>query len=76
MVLYGEGSRQHVGQMFRGVPHEIVPHGQNQRPEGENFKLLADFTRIHPRGVGKAPGLHPSLPTPRNGGIACALELL
>ena len=52
------------------------PHGQNQCPEGEDFKFLADFTRIHPRGVGKASGLYPSLPAPWNGGLAHGLELL
>ena len=39
--------------MFHGVPHEVFPHGQNQCPEGENFKLLANFNGIHPRGVGE-----------------------
>ena len=76
MVLPEQGSYQHVGQMFRGVPRKVFPHGQNQCPEGENFKLPADFTRIHSQGMGEALGLHPSLPVPRNGGLAHALELL
>ena len=27
--------------MFHSVPHQVLPHGQNQCPEGTNFKLLA-----------------------------------
>jgi hypothetical protein len=48
VVLQGQGSRQHMEQMFRDVPHEVLPHGQNQRHEGENFKLLAEFNGIYP----------------------------
>ena len=76
MVLQGEGSYQYVGQMFCGIPREVFPHGQNQCPKGEMFELLTIFTRIHPRGVGKAPGLHPGLPIPRNGKLARAQKLL
>ena len=65
-----------MGQMFRGIPREVFPHGQNQCPEGKIFKFPADFTRIHPRGMGEAAGLYPSLPTPWDGELACALELL
>ena len=76
MVLQGEGSCQYVRQMFRSIPCEVFPNGQNQCPEGENFKLLANFTRIHTRGVEKATGLHPGLPTPQNGKLARSLEIL
>ena len=62
MVLQGEGSCQHVGKIFCCVPHEFFHHGQNQCREGENFKFLADFNGIHPRGVGEAAGLHPGMP--------------
>ena len=62
--------------MFRGVPREIFPHGQNQYPEVKDFKLPANFTGIHHRGVGETAGLHPRLPTPRNGKLAHAPELL
>jgi hypothetical protein len=65
MVLLEQGSCQHVGQMFRGVPHEVFPHEQNQCSEGENFKLPANFTRIHPQSVREALGLCLSLPPPR-----------
>ena len=65
-----------MGQMFHSIPREFFSHGQNQGREGENFKLLADFTRIHPQGMGKAPRLHPGLPAPWNGGLAHAPEFL
>ena len=66
VVLQGKGSCQDVGQMFRGVPHHVLPHGQNQCPMGTNFKLLADHHGIHSRGMGKAVGLHLSTLTPRD----------
>ena len=62
--------------MFCGVPREVFPHGQNQRPKEENFKLPADFTEIYPRGVGEAVGLHPSLPAPWDEELASPLEFL
>ena len=65
-----------MGQMFCGVPREVFPHGQNQCPEGENFKFLADFNGMYPRGVGEATGLHLGLPAPRDGKLAHALKHL
>ena len=44
--------------------------------EGENFEFLADFNRIHPRGVGEAAGLHPGMLTPWDGQLAFVQELL
>ena len=65
-----------MGQMFRGIPHEIFPHGQNQCSEGENFKLPANYTGVYPQGMGEAAGLHLGLPAPQNGKLACAPKLL
>ena len=48
--------------MFRGIPHKVFYHGQNQCIEGKNFKFPVDFYGIHPRGVGEAAGLHPGMP--------------
>jgi hypothetical protein len=56
--------------------HEFFSRGQNQCLKEENFKLLANFTGIHPRGVEEVVGLHPSLLTPRNGKLTRAPELL
>jgi hypothetical protein len=65
-----------VEQLFHGVFHEIFSRGQNQCLEEENFKLSANFTGIHPRGVEEVVGLHPNLLTPWNGKMTRALELL
>ena len=54
VVLQGPGSYQHVGQVLHNVPREVFPHGQNQCPTGENFKLPVEFNGVHPRGVGEA----------------------
>ena len=37
-----------MGQLFHGVPCENFPHGQNQCPEGKNFKLPSNFIRVYP----------------------------
>ena len=76
MVLPEQGSYQHVGQMFRGVPQEIFSHEQNKCSEGKDIKLPAYLTRIHSWGLGKALGVHLSLPPPRDGRLARALEFL
>ena len=62
--------------MFYDIHQKVFPHGQNQCPKGENFKLLANFTGIHLQGMGEAVGLHPSMPAPRDGKLARALKLL
>ena len=76
MVLQGQGSCQHVGEMLHSVPHKILPHGQNQCPKGENFELLADFNGNYPRGVAEVAGLHPGMPAPRDSKLARAPKLL
>ena len=48
VVLQGQGSHQHMGEMVHDIPREILPHGQNQCPEGENFQLPAEFHGIYP----------------------------
>jgi hypothetical protein len=55
-----------MGQMFHGVPRQILPHGQNQIPERMNFELPAKLHENHFQGVGEAAGLHPSMPTQYN----------
>ena len=57
-VKYTNRSRQDVGQMFRDVPRQVLPHGQNQCPEGMNFELLAKLHVNHSRGVGIHVCLH------------------
>ena len=64
MVLQGKGSCQHMDQMFRGVPRQVLPHEQNQCPEGKNFQLPAEHHSVNSRGTGKTTRLHPSMPTP------------
>ena len=76
VVLQGTGSYQNVGQMFHGIHLQVLPHGQNQCPEGGNFKFLVDFNGSHPRGVGEVAGLHLGMPTPWDGKLARALEIL
>jgi hypothetical protein len=65
-----------VGQMFCGIPHQVLPHGQNQHPEGMNFKLLAKLHGKHSQGVGKAVGLHLGMPTPWDGKLVSAPKFL
>jgi hypothetical protein len=48
VVLLEQGSGQHVGQILCDIPGKIFPHGKNQCPAGEDFKLLVDFTQVHP----------------------------
>jgi hypothetical protein len=38
VVLQRTRSYQLVGQMFHGVPRQVLPHGQNQCPEGMNLQ--------------------------------------
>ena len=56
----GKGHR-HLGQMLQGVPRKILLAGQNKCPARENIKFLADRDGIHPRSLGEAAGIHPSL---------------
>ena len=38
-----------MGQMFHGVPRQILPVGENKCPVWKNFKFPADRDGIHPR---------------------------
>ena len=49
--------------------------GKTNALRGGNFKLPEKLLGIHPRGMGEAVGLHPSLPAPQDGKLARALEL-
>ena len=40
--------------MLQGIPHKILPAGQNKCPARENFKFPADRDGIHPRSLGEA----------------------
>jgi hypothetical protein len=55
-----------MGQMFRGVPRQILPHGQNQCPKGMNFQLPANLHGNHSLSVGEVVRLHPNMPAPRD----------
>jgi len=76
VVLQGQGSHQHVEQMFGGIPYKVLPHGQNQCPEGKDFQLPAEFHGMYSQGIGDIVGLHPGLPAPGDRELARALELL
>jgi hypothetical protein len=43
---------------------------------GKNHQFPAEFNGTHPRGVGEVVRIHPSMPSPRDGELASALELL
>jgi hypothetical protein len=42
MVLQGQGSCQHVEQMFRGVPREVLSAEQNQCITQKDIKFSVD----------------------------------
>ena len=54
-----------MGQMFHGVPRQILPVGQKKCPTWENFKFLADRDGIHPKSLGETPRIH--TPCPHHG---------
>ena len=70
MVLSEQGSRQHMGQVFHGVPRQILPVGQNQCPAWKNFKFLAHKDAIHPRSLGKVARVHTRLSSSWDGLVA------
>ena len=47
-----------MGQMFHGVPRQILPVGQNKCPAWKNIKFLADRDGIHPRSLGEIARIH------------------
>jgi hypothetical protein len=63
-------------QMLHVISHEILPFGQNQHPTGKNRQFPADINGTHPEGMGEAARVHTSMPSPQDGELASALELL
>jgi hypothetical protein len=62
--------------MLHNISHQVLPPRQNQCPMGKNLQLLAESHGVHPRGIGQVARIHTCLPTPWNGKLAHALELL
>ena len=48
MVLSEYRSCQHMGQMFCGVPRQVLPAGQNECLARKNIEFQADRDGIHP----------------------------
>jgi len=55
---------------------KVFPMSKTNALRGKISKLLANFTQIYSRGLGKALGVHSGLPPPRDGRLARASEFL
>ena len=68
--LKGQRSHQQLEHMLCGVPHEVLPIGQNQCPVWQNIKFSENRDRIHPESLEKAARIHISMSLSWDGQMA------